>query len=566
MTAGRRDTLIGLALALLTVVGLAVGHRSVGYVRDEGIYFEAGRSYAAWFGDLAEEPGRALSKRGRDRRFRTNHEHPALMKIAFGLGARALAEPVQTSKGPKPMGAVAAMPEGAAMRLPAQVLAGFGVFLLFWAGRTLAGLAGGVLSAGAFILLPRVAFHAGLAAFDVPVAVAIFGLVLAYRRALRDPRWGLALGPILGLCIAIKHNALFAPILFGLHYLICLGVAWRRDGRRPGLAQLAPLPFVSMAVLAPLVAGALWPWMWTDTVARIGEYFAFHREHAYYNMEYLGVNHNTPPMPWSYPFVMLWATVPTGLLLLGGVGLIRGLLDDRRQPSQQDLDGDVPRPSWTRPLPDPLPRLDGTLGLLFTAFPLLLIAWPTTPIFGGTKHFITAYPFLAVAAARGFAAAWDGAWLPHRILRVPALAVTLVLVPTAMGTLSGHPHNLSQYAPLAGGARGAAALGLNRGFWGHSVVPLLPSLDELPPRGKIYVHDVHSLAVEQYKREGRWPIGLQSVPVRRANSGLLFHEKHMTTYEAQLWDRMATPAPAMVVHLHDVPLTSFYLRNRKGDD
>ena len=54
----------------------------------------------------------------------------------------------------------------------------------------------------------------------------------------------------------------------------------------------------------------LWPWMWDDTFARLGEYFAFHREHSYYNMEFLGRNYNRPPLPIAYPFVMTWATVP----------------------------------------------------------------------------------------------------------------------------------------------------------------------------------------------------------------------------------------------------------------
>jgi hypothetical protein len=54
--------LVALALGLLTVVLLARGHRDVGYARDEGIYFDASRSYAAWVATVAKDPGRATDR------------------------------------------------------------------------------------------------------------------------------------------------------------------------------------------------------------------------------------------------------------------------------------------------------------------------------------------------------------------------------------------------------------------------------------------------------------------------------------------------------------------------
>ena len=50
--------LLALALGLLTTVLLARGHQDVGYARDEGIYFDASRSYAAWVTTVAQEPSR----------------------------------------------------------------------------------------------------------------------------------------------------------------------------------------------------------------------------------------------------------------------------------------------------------------------------------------------------------------------------------------------------------------------------------------------------------------------------------------------------------------------------
>lgn len=548
--------IMAIALGLLTVVLLARGHRDVGYVRDEGIYFDASRSYATWVAEVAEHPSRVSDRKLRDRRFASNHEHPVLMKTLAGLSARVFATPPVEPSGTTgaPQAPPRGMPEGAAMRLPAQLLAGLGVALLFLVGYAWGGLGAGLLAAGWFILLPRVAFNAGLHAFDVPVAVASLGVALAYRAALRRRAWGLAVGPLLGIAIAIKHNALFLGPLLALHYYACLAWGRWRNGHTITRAQWLPLPLVSMAVLAPLVAWALWPWMWSDTVARLLEYVEFHRQHSWYNMEFLGRNYNQPPMPWSYAAVMTWATVPTALLLLAGLGLGLGV--------RRELRTIATPPSgaarFVRPLPPGWSRLDvvwlGVLGL----FPIALISLPSTPIFGGTKHWITAYPFLALAAALAWRELWRAVELPPRHARwLAPVGLALCLGPAAIATVDGHPYNLSQYAPLAGGPRGAADLGLNRGFWGHAMLELWPTLEQTP--GPIYLHDLHDLARRQYEREGRWPAQLEPAPARRARSGLLFYELHMTTEEIALWERLGTAAPAQVLSLDDVPLTSLYV-------
>jgi hypothetical protein len=294
--------------------------------------------------------------------------------------------------------------------------------------------------------------------------------------------------------------------------------------------------------------------LWSHPIDRISEYFAFHAGHSYYNMEFLGQNYHEPmAMPVSYPFVMLWATVPTVLLGLAVLGLAFALVRDWKTRGNAEV-----LARWTTPLPEGWARHDGVLLTLLAIFPIVLISLPSTPIFGGTKHFLTAYPFLSLGVALAWAALWRSAKVDRKWLQPAALM--LCLGPAAISTASGHPYNLSQYAPLVGGARGAADLGLNRGFWGHAVLPLLPALDE-QGRGTVYIHDIHPLVQEQYEREGRWPAGVKASTSRhaRARAGLLFHERHMTNDELSLWNRLHTTRPAQVVTLHDVPLTTLYV-------
>ena len=564
----RRPVLAAAALGLLVTLLLARGHQQVGYVRDEGIYFQASRAYADWAARALASPSLLLDRAQRDRAFALNHEHPALMKLAGGLSARLFSRPFpegqphegQPHEARAPAGLVPLLPEGAAMRLPAQLLAGLGAALLFLAGFSLASPKGhdpddmsvspwstALLAALWFIALPRVWYHAGLHCFDVPVAVLTLAVALCYRRALRSWRWSLLLGPLLGAAISVKHNALFVPLLLGVHYVACLALA----RRRPTLGQLVPLPFLSMALLAPPTVLALWPWLWSDPLARLGEYVEFHRLHAYYNTEYLGINFNQPPMPWSYPWALTWATVPTALLLLAVVGLV---LRVRRDLSERPA-SDLPAPRFTAPLAGH-PARDGLLWALLGLFPLALISLPEIPIFGGTKHWLTAYPFLALAAASAWATLWPALQLRGRARLLPLALLPALLGPAAWSTLHAHPHGLSQYAPLAGGAGGAADMGLLRGFWGGQVLPVLEDMSRTP--APLYLHDLHELARQQYEREGRWPAGAPSVPLTRARAGLLFHERHMLTNEVDLWNHLGTTAPADVLTLDDVPLTSLY--------
>src|SRR4051794_31518871 len=92
-TARRLDRLdypgcIGLLLGYVTLFLCTV--ESLGYSRDEGFYFQAARSYEAWFELLVTDWQRALLPSTVDRYWSTNHEHPALMKSLFALSHRYL--------------------------------------------------------------------------------------------------------------------------------------------------------------------------------------------------------------------------------------------------------------------------------------------------------------------------------------------------------------------------------------------------------------------------------------------------------------------------------------------
>ena len=150
-----------------------------------------------------------------------------------------------------------------------------------------------------------------------------------------------------------------------------------------------------MVSLGPVVFCLGWPWIWSDTGERLADYVAFHLNHEYYNMEFLGVTYFRPPYPRLYAWVMTVATVPTITLLLFALGLgksalelpflrrIRALSFRERRAAKQLFST---RTLW--------------ILCLFTSYAPWLSA--ETPIFGGTKHWITAYPFMCLFAGTGF--------------------------------------------------------------------------------------------------------------------------------------------------------------------
>jgi hypothetical protein len=188
----------------------------------------------------------------------------------------------------------------------------------------------------------------------------------------------------------------------------------------------------------------------------------------------------------------------------------------------------------------------------------------STPIFGGTKHWMTAYPFLCLFAGLGFAkvvAAFRG--LRPRLTQ-PAVLMACVLVGPITMTLHSHPFGLSAYTPLVGGAPGAATLGLNRTFWGYTTQSLLPFVNgRAPRRGTVYVHDTALQSFAMFQEDGRLRRDLRgSLNIAASDVALYHHEPHMARVEQQIWLEYGSVSPDAIAAFDGVPIAWAYLRKR----
>jgi len=525
-----RDHLIGAALCvgyLLLLMGTA---SDLAMSRDESFYVHAAKSSASWITQLVRDPSSALQQQSIDRAWRYNWEHPAWMKLSFAWSWLA-----QKHLGLFPN-------ESLAFRFPGMLTAGLLLWLIYAWGAAVMRRQGAFFAALAFALMPRVFYHSHLACFDVPIAFFITLTAYTYWRALADRRWVPLTGLAFGLALATKHNSWMLPGILLVHFL------WiRRDearATRTDRASIAWLP--SMLLLGPLVLIGSWPWLWHDTGSRLLAYVRFHLRHVHYTYEYLGTSYFEPPLPVSVPFVMTLFTVSLTVLALSLLGVYY-----RRTQL---------RPPWLTKPNDPTGRRTDVLWLGCMLAPLLAIALPTSPIFGGTKHWITAYPFLALFAGWGFLAVIESAelWMGRRSVSWSLAA--LCLLPGAIETAHSHPFGLSHYTPVAGGVPGAADLGMNRQFWGFTTGSLASWISEkLPEGGSVWTCDTTHGSWAMLQRDG-----IIASTVRPASSMsdadlvLVHHEAHFNEVDYQAWVAFGSVQPVFVLRYDGVPVISVY--------
>lgn len=439
--------------------------------------------------------------------------------------------------------------EAAAMRWVAYVVTALAVVLTFLLGGELFGFNAGLLAALMFLFVPRHFYHAHLIAFDMAIVTTILATLYAFWRSLTDRRWALAAGVAWGLALLTKHNAFFLPVPLLVWWLwsrrgdIRLG----RDGWRPWI-QLPSLPIalLVMPVVALPMLAVFWPKLWYDPFRAVADYFAFHLDHDHYVQFYFGQPLEVPPFPVELPLVVTLLTVPIVFSVLAAIGAARQL-------------GRARSPAWT----------DGRVAfvVLNGLTPLLLISLPSTPIFGGVKHWMTGMPFLLIFAGL----ALDGLLVAAAgRLRSPALravAVGIVIAAVFAGPIRASVRTAAfgtaYYNPtLAGGVQGAADARMMRLYWGHTTRQALAWVNANAPRNaRVFWQNTTHDAVLMYKREGLLRHDIRPHGSERgADIALVEPQRAFAEVDRRTREAFGVAGPAALVTLEGVPVLRVYLR------
>lgn len=479
----KRARHIAMVIVALYFVVLAAGHTSFGLTDDDDFYVPAGVSYVDWIGRALTFDREAWTRRGVDAAFNPNHEHPPVAKYVFGLCRYAFGflGPTDASR----MGTV----------LFSTLIAA----LLMWLAMRHFGRHRGLFAGGLAVLflltLPRFHFHSHAATLDVPVAamyLATAALALAAERSRRAAIW---CGVVFGLASATKLNAPFLVVPYLIFAFAVRRGAGRAEVRGGESGRTLPLPnvplaAVTMATIGPLVFLASWPWLWNDTVKRVGEYVQFHLNHYGIYFLYFGrVYDKAPFAPWHAMFTMAAITVPVAITALALVGIYAS-----KGPILYRLKHPI--------APDDDDKRAGDL-LLFTILnavvSIAVVAFSGGAKYGGAKLFMPFFPFWCLLAGYG------GLWLYERAegkLRRVALAVlALALISTAAQTIRFGPYALSQYNAVVGGLRGATTTGFERQYYDIAFRDLVDWLNVHAPKNA----RVHFLPNNwEYVRTYKW--------------------------------------------------------------
>ena len=529
---------IGWLLAIVTVICVVVNQREIGIARDEVVYMSSGSRYAEWWTGLVTFQ-HGITAKGITDTFGgpngggNNPEHPPFVKTLSGLSHHWFHDKLPI------------FDELTAYRLPAALLHGMLVLLVYTMTLELWGLAEAVLAALCLLLLPRALFHAGLACFDAPVTALWFAAIYAYWRGLDGRKWPWQVGVAWGLALATKHTAVLLPFVWLVHHAV---VGWRADRWR-GVALHRFRVGLSISVLGPLVFFLAWPWLWIAPKLHVHDWLTFHMNHVHYNFEYLGHNWNAPRFPWHVALVTTLFTVPVATLAAAVIGA--GVWSSRW---------------WWREGVDPA-RAPVLLLLGSAAASMGPFFLGTTPIFGAEKHWMPALPTICIAAGVGgvWAARRAADWLRTRYAESIAIAIVggAIVLAAATETITAQPYALTWYDALAGGAPGGADIGMNRQFWGVAARGVLPVIAKQPP-GAVYSHDA-SPAWGWYQRLGLLPRGYpdsgwEVEGIAHSQLALVIHEKHFNRHDYLIWKSYGTVQPIFVLRSDGVPIVSLYKR------
>lgn len=421
---------------LLTYTIFTWNVMTFGLTWDEPAYMRAALEYHEWIQRLWRGEWVVLQPAVLSAYWEYNHEHPPLVKVWYALVAVPLIPQY---------GEIMAFRMAAAM-LSATVLAVIGTSVMHqWY------VPAGLVSVALLLSMPRLFFHAHLAALDVPGALA-YVLPIALFWHMRNQRswWlGVIVGVIWGLGLATKVNAAFVLPVLGIWWLCCSRQLYL-------FGRLA-----MMAVIAPVVFIGVWPWLWVDTSKRLLDYLLWLTvDHWQIPQWFMG--QSLLPPPWYFGIVMIIMVLPLALLVLGVLGIRWRTRDER---------------SYVM------------LWLIAAVMPIVALM-SSSVVYDNERLLMPFFVVWAVLATHGVmqVAEWVSRGAPQRQRYMWLVVLALSVTPAFVQVRMLWPHLLSYYSESIGGLPGAARMQMDHTYWNESYLSAFDYIDEhAPANARVWV-------------------------------------------------------------------------------
>lgn len=447
-----------LYLAGLLVVGVfTVG--MIGITWDEPNYFGSSYLYLSWFGEVFTNPSGWWSSI--DCFWEQSHEAPPFFKLWAGVFAIV---------GVLFVGTDDLVALGDFYRMGSYALFLASIYVAF---RFVRREFGGEAAWGTVVTMPLIPVLFGFARLgqlDGAVAsmylismVAIFSLIMKKEISRRRV---VITGLLVGMAFATKIT---------VFPLVVCAFVFAAIFRRETVVFVRL--FASFAVGA-VAFFAVWPWIWPDPVPRTREFLTWagglqdERFTYYLGQLWAGA-------PFHYPLVALVVFVPLVVAVVASVGLSR-LLRSAGSPAA----------AWV---------------LLNLTLVVAVAASGLTPVYGGPRQFLAAFPIWAVCA--GIGVGWilmklRGRFRGDRLLPVFLVVYAGLALPGILWT--GLSNSLEYYGEAVGLVPGANSSGFETTYLADTYRPAIEWVNRNAPEGAtVYVQAGTYPVAESYRRSGQ---------------------------------------------------------------
>ena len=272
-----------------------------------------------------------------------------------------------------------------------------------------------------FLLHPRIWAHSFFNSKDVPALVLFMVCLFLIHRAFRKDTAAAFLLAGVGVGLLTGTRLVGLLLFAAVPGLRALDLVLAADGSERRRAAVTGAAF---ALAAAATLYAVWPWLWTDPLARFAEAFEFMSEFPDVDRRELFRGEWAPSGGLPPDYVPWWfaITTPPFALLLGLAGGAAALYGAARRPL------------------DALRNTEARFGLLLAALaalPVLYVAFRGSTLYDGWRHFYFLYAPFSVLAALGLhrlalAARRSGPGGPYAVHALAAAGVAAAIVAMAL--------------------------------------------------------------------------------------------------------------------------------------
>lgn len=383
-----------------------------------------------------------------------------------------------------------------------------------------------------YFFLPRIFFHSHLAALDYPATAMWFLTVYAYWKGVKNQRWIIYASILLGFALLTKLNSylIFIPLLFYwlLFYnrrLQCLVVRKGHLSLRKYIHMFSKI--IPLLIIPLIIFVTFWPYLWKNPITRILEYpFLTLKltqvKYTYYFGKVL------THVPWHYPFVMTFITVPLVVL----VPFFMGLFTAYKKPYRKV-----------------------NIFILFNSLlPLFAVSLPMVSKYDGVRLFLPAFPFICIISGLGVKHIFDLA-KKFRMGKAAFLVyILLFFLSFYHPVIKDHPYQSSYFNEVIGGVDGAAGEGFDVEYWGNAYIGTLSFLNEHSDSTFWVYH--HPARYRFYDREGLLKKNIKFGD--RNNSDYLVLMIRPGSFNQEMWDYFKHEKPVFSVCVSKTALINIY--------